>query len=303
MAAVVCKRKLNEILERQLDSLMYTCGASLQDLKLRPPLDEVYVRDVTCADHIEKLYFSAGYEPICIYCAGAVDEVNSDFFPSVLWLCTTKSCPVIGSHSKPTFIVLTSFLFVSYMYWSSFYATTSYIRTCVYSIFVCTGNCLAKIILWMMVIGNAYTIMNNDNDCCCGDEKQWISLEWPYPLPIKTAKAADLKTLATKYVPSGMKDMYIDLPTVDSDGDWCECIANKETCLCAYACTVCMCVCVCTTTMLLFQVATSATCFCGLVLGCVCVRASVCVCVCVCARACLHGSTLEVKTSFVNNTT
>ena len=78
-----CKRKLKrqerEILERELDGLMYTCGTSLQDLKLWPPLDEVYVQDVTCADHIEKLYFSAGYEPICIYCAGAVDKVNSDF--------------------------------------------------------------------------------------------------------------------------------------------------------------------------------------------------------------------------------
>ena len=61
--------------------LMYTCSASLQDLKLDPPLNEVYVRDVTCADHIEKLYFSAGYELICIYCAGAVDEMNTDFFP------------------------------------------------------------------------------------------------------------------------------------------------------------------------------------------------------------------------------
>lgn len=49
-----------------------------------PPLDEVYIRDITCADHIEKLYFSAGYEPICIYCACIVDEVDSDFFPSVL---------------------------------------------------------------------------------------------------------------------------------------------------------------------------------------------------------------------------
>ena len=49
------------------------------DCQLDPPLNEVYVRDVTCADHIEKLYFSAGYQPICIYCAGAVDEMNTDF--------------------------------------------------------------------------------------------------------------------------------------------------------------------------------------------------------------------------------
>ena len=55
-----CKRKLKqerELLERELDGLMYTCGTSLQDLKLDPPLDEVYIRDITCADHIEKLLF------------------------------------------------------------------------------------------------------------------------------------------------------------------------------------------------------------------------------------------------------
>lgn len=48
------------------------------------------------------------------------------------------------------------------------------------------------------------------------------SLYQSYPLPVKAAKAADLKTLATKYVPSGVRDMYIDLPTVeevDSDSD------------------------------------------------------------------------------------
>ena len=41
-----------------------------------------------------------------------------------------------------------------------------------------------------------------------------------YPLPIKAAKAADLKKLAVQYLPSSARDMYIDLPVVE--GDICE---------------------------------------------------------------------------------
>ena len=67
------KKHERELLQQRLDGLMYTCGASLEDLYLDPPLNEVYVRDVCCLDHIEKLYYSAGYEPICIYCACEVD--------------------------------------------------------------------------------------------------------------------------------------------------------------------------------------------------------------------------------------
>ena len=48
-----------------------------------------------------------------------------------------------------------------------------------------------------------------------------------YPLPIKAAKANDLQTLATQYLPSDAKGLYINLPTIreeclqetDSDSD------------------------------------------------------------------------------------
>ena len=36
-----------------------------------------------------------------------------------------------------------------------------------------------------------------------------------YPLPIKAAKAADLKKLAIQYLPSTVKDMYMDLPVTE----------------------------------------------------------------------------------------
>ena len=42
-----------------------------------------------------------------------------------------------------------------------------------------------------------------------------------YPLPIKAAKAADLKKLATQYLPANTRGMYIDLPTVKEDVEEC----------------------------------------------------------------------------------
>ena len=56
---------------------------------------------------------------------------------------------------------------------------------------VLTGNCMVKNYLVgdsnNFGSGRYYTyIVNNDNDCqpassesCCGNKKQWISLEWP----------------------------------------------------------------------------------------------------------------------------
>ena len=95
---------------------MYTCGTSLQDLKLDPPLDEVYIPDITCADHIEKLYYSAGYEPICIYCACVVDKVDSDFFPQ----CCNCSQPT-GDRIALEMYVLYAFFCILCVYYSSFY--------------------------------------------------------------------------------------------------------------------------------------------------------------------------------------
>ena len=42
-------------LSLELDDLTFSCGASLQDLKLQAPLDEVFVRSVNCFEPIETL--------------------------------------------------------------------------------------------------------------------------------------------------------------------------------------------------------------------------------------------------------
>ena len=69
-------------LKKALNDYVYTCGASLQDMEWTGKLNEVYVRDVTCGDPIEKLYYTAKYSPICMYCAIPVElDPNADHYP------------------------------------------------------------------------------------------------------------------------------------------------------------------------------------------------------------------------------
>ena len=60
----------------------YTFGSSLQDIELSEPFKKVYLRNISCYEPIEKLYYSAGYDPICIYCAEkvTVQDANAEFF-------------------------------------------------------------------------------------------------------------------------------------------------------------------------------------------------------------------------------
>ena len=56
-------------LEDALSGMAFSCGSPLQELDLPSELnDRVYVRQLNCHDPIEILYYTAKYEPICIYC-------------------------------------------------------------------------------------------------------------------------------------------------------------------------------------------------------------------------------------------
>ena len=88
------KKKLKKAerrqLELKLDGLSFTCGSSLQELDLPAPLNDVYVRNLKCFEQVERLYYSAGYEPICIYCAGKVPDIPyTDAYPQCVH-CTSK---------------------------------------------------------------------------------------------------------------------------------------------------------------------------------------------------------------------
>ena len=65
-------------LEEAVADYSFTCGAPLQDLNLPGKLAHVYVRDMSCGDPIEKLYYTAKYPPICIYCATSVEPNPED---------------------------------------------------------------------------------------------------------------------------------------------------------------------------------------------------------------------------------
>ena len=70
-------------LESLLDSYLYMCGSSLQDMELPELFSELYVLHINCFDPIEKLHYLASYAPICIYCA---EEVKVDANSSECYL-------------------------------------------------------------------------------------------------------------------------------------------------------------------------------------------------------------------------
>ena len=80
----VCREKLSvqlrKRLERKLEFYTFSCGATFADLDLDDDFPLVYVRDLSCDDPIEKLYYSVGYEPICIHCGQEV-IVDADSTP------------------------------------------------------------------------------------------------------------------------------------------------------------------------------------------------------------------------------
>ena len=74
-------RKERADLQTGLQDVSFTCGAQLQDLELPGRLNEVYTRIMSCEQPIEKLYYSAKYSPICVYCAEDVESVPTDKYP------------------------------------------------------------------------------------------------------------------------------------------------------------------------------------------------------------------------------
>ena len=60
---------------QRLNGLPFLLGVQLQDSDLPDYLEEiVFVRKLICEDPVEKLYYSAKFEDICINCSGAVDS-------------------------------------------------------------------------------------------------------------------------------------------------------------------------------------------------------------------------------------
>ena len=93
---VYALQKLNQSqrisLEKSLSGMSFSCGAPLQELDLAPELrDIVFVRSLQCGDPIERLYYTAKYEPICIYCAEPVANSDTGNYPQCDQ-CMEKPC-------------------------------------------------------------------------------------------------------------------------------------------------------------------------------------------------------------------
>ena len=78
-----CKHKFNaqEVSDFQsiLDDISYTCGTTFDDLELPGRLVNVFVKDHSCTDVIEKLY----YVVLNLHCSSeeVTDTIDSDFLP------------------------------------------------------------------------------------------------------------------------------------------------------------------------------------------------------------------------------
>ena len=73
-------RKERADLQVAIDDISFTC-APLQDLQLPGHHSEVYTRELSCGEPIEKLYYTAKYTPTCIYCADDIESVPKDKYP------------------------------------------------------------------------------------------------------------------------------------------------------------------------------------------------------------------------------
>ena len=85
---IYSKKKLSlqakKELERKLNNFDFCCGASTSDLDLPDELKEsdVHFRDLRCEDPVEKLYYSMGFEQICIYYSTEDDlDIRENFYP------------------------------------------------------------------------------------------------------------------------------------------------------------------------------------------------------------------------------
>ena len=77
---------------RNLSNFDFSCGARTSDMDLPDELSDVHFRDLRCEDPVEKLYYSMGYEQICIYCSTEDDLIQVRIIILfVCHACQTKS--------------------------------------------------------------------------------------------------------------------------------------------------------------------------------------------------------------------
>ena len=72
-----------QLLQTLLEDVSYSCGATFQDLDLPDSITCVHILEHNCYDSVEPLYYVAGFDPICVYCASeeVQDSSTSEKYP------------------------------------------------------------------------------------------------------------------------------------------------------------------------------------------------------------------------------
>ncbi|XP_019855518.1 PREDICTED: uncharacterized protein LOC109584280 [Amphimedon queenslandica] len=83
-------------LSRLLDDISYTCGAAFDEINLPESLNTICIKTHNCHDKIEKLYYSSGFEPICIHCGTVCTANDSLYYPQ----CSNCRQPKIKKLSR-----------------------------------------------------------------------------------------------------------------------------------------------------------------------------------------------------------
>lgn len=66
----------------------------MADLELPEKFADVHFRDLKCADPVERLYYSLGYEPICFFCSSENDLNITDKQYPICTTCALSNKPV-----------------------------------------------------------------------------------------------------------------------------------------------------------------------------------------------------------------
>ena len=88
-------KEQREYLQSQLEHYSFTCGSDLSNMEnTLQNFPFCVCRSLHCFDLIERLYYSAGYAPICIYCANDV-STNPGTHYTQLQSCIDKNCTLV----------------------------------------------------------------------------------------------------------------------------------------------------------------------------------------------------------------
>ena len=96
---IYSRKKLSTFVRKELEKIMsnfdFSSGFNLSDLDLPDScLADVHCRDLACGDPVEKLYYSMGYENICIFCSCDDDIIIPDSCYPICGSCAATKQPI-----------------------------------------------------------------------------------------------------------------------------------------------------------------------------------------------------------------